>query len=602
MSTHSFYVPVMGTGFTIDTPIKIAQYGISSVISIVDDMLMERIRAFYCDKTGRKYQKIGIKEEDARARRTTAYLNLVQEIVRENYEKLKSSSFNKGEEIVKYLEMLPENSTLKQAYKKMLNAKDNDTIASLQKWIRENLTVGEIDVNIMTKVDKARYSKDGNALPSEHNLAHAALRGFAESNLESSVVLSAGFNRRLYGYLAKFQDFFPDKAGKLRKKITIKVSDYRSALTQSKFLAKKGLWVSEYRIESGLNCGGHAFATQGYLLGPILDEFAKNRQELVENTHLTYVKALEKLGKNVPPKRLEQKLTVQGGIGNHSEQEFLLKHYKVDATGWGSPFLLAPDVTSVDEETMDLLSKAQEKDLYLSGISPLGVPFNSLRGNTKDREKDELIKAGKPGSPCPKTYLQSSTEYSKIPLCTASSQYQKKKIEDLKKLSLSEEKYKKEYDKIVEKACLCVGLATSAELVNGLEPKWGDGVSVCPGPNMAYYSDRLNLKDMVDHIYGRKNVLNQLNRPNFFIKELNLYLDYLKNLIADNEELNDERQQKYLLQFKENMSRGIEYYKQLFSEVVIDPQYSKSRLMSELSQANEWLKSLFDNRVLVKSS
>ena len=592
----------MGTGFTIDTPIKIAQYGISSVISIVDDMLMEKIRAFYCNKTGRNYQKIGIKEEDARARRTTAYLNLVQEIVKENFEKLKASSFNKGEEIVKYLEMLPENSPLKQAYKQMLAAKDNDRVAKFQNWIRENLSVGDIDVNIMTKVDKSRYDKNGEALPSEHNMAHAVLRGFAKSDLESSVVLSAGFNRRLYGYLAKFEDFFPDKAGKLRKKITIKVSDYRSALTQSKFLAKKGLWVSEYRIESGLNCGGHAFATQGYLLGPILEEFARNRQELAENTHKTYVQALQKLGKNVPPERLEQKLTVQGGIGNHSEQEFLLNYYKVDATGWGSPFLLAPDVTSVDDETMDLLSKAKEDDLYLSGISPLGVPFNSLRGNTKDREKEELIKAGNPGSPCPKTYLQSSTEYSKTPLCTASSQYQKKKIEDLDKLGLDDKKYKKEYDKIVEKACLCVGLATSAELVNGLEPKWGDGVSICPGPNMAYYSDRLNLKAIVDHIYGRKNILNQLNRPNFFIKELNLYLDYLKSLVADNKEANDERQQKYLLQFRENLNQGIEYYKNLFGRIVIDPQYSKSRLISELGEASERLRSLFDNKMLVKTS
>lgn len=50
------------------------------------------------------------------------------------------------------------------------------------------------------------------------------------------------------------------------KKVVIKVSDYRSALIQGKYLAKKGIWVSEFRIESGLNCGGHAFATDGYLL------------------------------------------------------------------------------------------------------------------------------------------------------------------------------------------------------------------------------------------------------------------------------------------------------------------------------------------------
>ncbi len=34
----------MGTGFTIDTPIKVAKYGISSVISLVDDVLIEQMR------------------------------------------------------------------------------------------------------------------------------------------------------------------------------------------------------------------------------------------------------------------------------------------------------------------------------------------------------------------------------------------------------------------------------------------------------------------------------------------------------------------------------------------------------------------------------
>src|ERR1041385_8380065 len=108
----------------------------------------------------------------------------------------------------------------------------------------------------------------------------AALRGFALSNLESSIVFSAGLNPRLYSYCESFPDFFPDKNGQLKKKIIIKVSDFRSAHVQGKFLAKKGLWVSEFRIESGLNCGGHAFPTEGLLMGPILEEFKLKRGEL----------------------------------------------------------------------------------------------------------------------------------------------------------------------------------------------------------------------------------------------------------------------------------------------------------------------------------
>lgn len=43
---HSFHIPVMGTAFTIDSPIRVAKYGISSVISIIDDELIEKMNAF----------------------------------------------------------------------------------------------------------------------------------------------------------------------------------------------------------------------------------------------------------------------------------------------------------------------------------------------------------------------------------------------------------------------------------------------------------------------------------------------------------------------------------------------------------------------------
>ena len=47
---HTFHIPVMGTGFTIDTPLRVAKYGISSAISLVDGVLIEQMRKFYCDK------------------------------------------------------------------------------------------------------------------------------------------------------------------------------------------------------------------------------------------------------------------------------------------------------------------------------------------------------------------------------------------------------------------------------------------------------------------------------------------------------------------------------------------------------------------------
>src|SRR5690606_8003840 len=107
---------------------------------------------------------------------------------------------------------------------------------NIKSYIDTHLSAGAIDVNIMTKIDKENFIK-GEQLPVEYNDAHASLRGFANSTLQSSVVLSAGMNPRLYSYFEKFEDFYPDAKGFLKKKIILKVSDYRSAIIQGKFLA-----------------------------------------------------------------------------------------------------------------------------------------------------------------------------------------------------------------------------------------------------------------------------------------------------------------------------------------------------------------------------
>ena len=87
-SPHSFHIPVMGTGFMIDAPLRVAKYGISSVISLVDDVLIEQMRRFHCQREGEPYEEIASREEDARARRITAYLNLLDRLVRRQVDRL----------------------------------------------------------------------------------------------------------------------------------------------------------------------------------------------------------------------------------------------------------------------------------------------------------------------------------------------------------------------------------------------------------------------------------------------------------------------------------------------------------------------------------
>ncbi|OCB76504.1 hypothetical protein [Flavobacterium crassostreae] len=561
---HTFHIPVMGLAYTIDSPIRVAKYGISSVISIIDDDLIEKMSAFYSSKFHLPYHEITQKMQDYRAERVTSYLNLVDTIVKQKFEAFKTELTESKIVLENYIAMLPNKSAVKQG----LQGKLEEGKEALKNYIDNHLTTGAIDVNIMTKVDKDNFNKN-EQLPTEFNDAHASLRGFANSTLTSSVVLSAGMNPRLYSYFENFDVFFPDNNNQLSKKIILKVSDFRSAMIQGNFLAKKGLWVSEYRIESGLNCGGHAFATEGHLLGPILEEFKAKKEQLIASAHELMVKALTTKGKPVPENPLELKITVQGGVGTAAEHDFLLSHYQVDSIGWGSPFLLVPEATSVDPHTRELLAKANEEDLYLSPISPLGIPFNTLKGTTNEALKQKRIQENKAGSSCPKKFLALSKELGPEGICTASKKYQDIKLQELadNKANLSDAMYTNAKNKITDKSCLCVGLANAIYLENDIQIKGQEqGVVICPGPNMAYFDQEVSLTQMVQHIYGNANVVTNTNRPNMFVKELKMYLDYLKNEIQTVSETINAGQIKKWNSFKNNLLDGINYYETLFTD------------------------------------
>ena len=552
-SQHTFHIPVMGTAFTADSPLKVAHYGINTVIALADDVLLERLRKYYSDLNDIYYDEIKNNTVDYRAERITAYLDVVNKIVSDKFDEFTTSTKDKFEEVKKYFAMLPESSDVKREFNKLIE--NSFSFDDLSVWLKNNLSMGSIDVNIMTKVDKKNYFKK-EELPSEYNDAHAGLRGYANSDLASSVIFSAGMNPRLYGYIAQFDDFFPDVNGYIKKKIVLKVSDYRSAIIQGKFLAKKGLWISEYRIESGLNCGGHAFATDGYLMGPILAEFRDRRQELVDELYAICKTALEANGKVVPNDTLAVTITAQGGVATAEEHDFLIDHYKLDTVGWGTPFLLVPEATTVDKATMKQLQEAKEKDLYLSNVSPLGVPFNNLRNSSKDVEKFQKIEEGKPGSPCPRKFLALSDEYGTQGVCTASRLFQKNKIEE-KGIS----------DKITEKTCLCMGLAATAVINYGVETRESKGVSICPGPNMAYFNQELSLQDMSHHIYTGDEGVVRTDRPHMFVNELGMYLKYLSEKIEEHKEDWGRKSGRYLNGFTTNMNEGISYYQEMFSSI-----------------------------------
>jgi hypothetical protein len=577
----------MGLAFTIDSPAKVARFGISSVVSIIEDRLLESMRKYYYEKFGWKFKPIASRDADHRAKRVTDYLNLLNRIVQQQIEELKSGSFQAGSELAKYFEMLPPQSKLGALYTRMKESTSPTEKESLQIFLRSQVRAGSIDANIMTKVDKNNYDHHGNEMKDGSD-ALAALRGYAMSDLtNSSLIFSAGLNPRLFNYLETFSEFDAIGWGEFKKKIVIKVSDYRSALIQGKILAKKGIWVSEFRIESGLNCGGHAFATDGYLMGPILQEFADKHDSLIDELHALYMPAVERKGKSVFSKPHPIRITVQGGIGTAEEDSFLKSFYNIDSTGWGTPFLLCPEATTVDQETLNLLQAADESNITLSTNSPLGIRFHYLKGTSSNREKENRIRNGRPGSPCTEKHLVTNTEFTVNPICTASRTYQVLKLEQLRSLNLTEAEYAKRSDDVLSKECLCVGLSNSiSHVYHASFLKKLNSVTICPGPNIVYFKKIVTLQEMTDHIYGRKNVL-QASRAHMFINELKLYTDYLAELVV--EAAGEIKKIQHVEKFGNHLVEGIGYYRRIAEKIV-----DREKFLAQLASYEEHIRMMLD--------
>ena len=73
---------------------------------------------------------------------------------------------------------------------------------------------------------------------------------------------------------------------------------------------------------------------------------------------------------------------------------------------------------------------------------------------------------------------------------------------------------------------------------------------------------------MVDHIYGRVNLLNDVFRPNCFINELELYIDYFKKEFQKFVSGVSTKNSTYFQTFKKNLSDGIDYYESLYEKVM----------------------------------
>lgn len=556
---HHIHIPVMGICYTADTPIRVAHFGISSVISLVDDGLLEEYRMAYAERLG---VDVGC-PQSTRIGRIRAYLDFVSEEVNRKFDWIRSLRLGGGNaqfgvgscsginDKDRYFLMLPVDSPLREEYEQVCKKTGLNRIAS-EVALTEKMEVGEIQANIMVSLNHNEAALD-------------AVRGFAASKVKGSLVVSAGINLGVFEEMAKHECFYRRATDERKegvapdKKIILKVSDYRSALIQGRYLAKKGLEVYEYRVESGVNCGGHAFFGSKKTMPEILQEFTMQNQSLHEMTcgmieKYSQSEKCENRAKIVPPP-CPSRITAQGGLCTAEEVNQVLR-LGADGVGVGTPFLLVPQATSCDAETRALLVAATRADVGISHASPLGVPFMNLKISTaamKCKEKMEryfsAVKAGnvsealsEVGSPCRQHYLCRTLPGFSHPVCMASREYVRNRLMEIDSMSdiddASREKMKRE---VLERECICrclgnagreeilerkpslhydtekVAVARGSKTKREREP-----ITVCPGPNIGYFNREYSLLEMMQHLYGSGPCLTPPDKPHAFKIEAEL--------------------------------------------------------------------------------
>ncbi len=447
----------MGICYTADTPIRVAHFGITSVISLVDDGLLEEYRMAYAERLGLDLGS----PQTTRIGRIRSYLDFVADEVERKFERLCAERFDGGSDKDRYFLMLPLDSRLRVEYDGIF-AKTGLARVAAEANLTEKMKPGEIQANIMVGLNHEEAAFD-------------AVRGFAASKVKGSLVLSAGVNLAVFEEIAKCKDFYRTRDKAPSKKIILKVSDFRSALIQGRYLAKKGLEVYEYRIESGVNCGGHAFFESKKLLLDVVREFVEKKNELFETTRGMIAKFAQSVAdvnargmatsaskmtsapvsandsvREIVPPPSPARITAQGGLCSPEDIEKIMS-LGIDGVGVGTPFLLVPQATSVDKETRRLLVAAKPEDVYVSHASPLGFPFVNLRTSTAAKLCRKKVqeyfapqeeKSGtpelKPGFPCLQHYLCRQIPGFDHPVCMASREYVMHRLAEIDKLERDE--------------------------------------------------------------------------------------------------------------------------------------------------------------------
>jgi hypothetical protein len=97
---------------------------------------------------------------------------------------------------------------------------------------------------------------------------------------------------------------------------------------------------------------------------------------------------------------------------------------------------------------------------------------------------------------------------------------------------------------------------------------------------------------MIQHIYGEINLINHPARPHVFNKELKLYLDYYHEEFSGMLPTPEPKQIEYVQRVRDNLSSGIDYYRQLISQINEESENNKVRFLKDLDKLSVQLDAL----------
>jgi len=189
--------------------------------------------------------------------------------------------------------------------------------------------------------------------------------------------------------------------------------------------------------------------------------------------------------------------------------------------------------------------------------------------------------------------LISNSEFTDHHICASSRNFMKRKLPTLGSNGFAENVVAAQREHVLAKACLCRDLAVSA--TQKLNVKRDGRTLICCGPGITSFSKKTTLEEMVDHIYGRISLLTDPDRPHMFIKELKLYVEYIRKEVEQYKLELSNRTPKYFREFKQNIKEGIQYYTTLIEDF-IDEQ--REQFLTELDTLSRELDTILTDKLL----